>query len=533
MSYLYNLKLKTKFTGVTVMLIIAATAALWGMMEIAKTTHLQRIERDHIEFSTILKFKGDDYIRYLKSSGNIAAGPSIKAEKLLNARSEINLEMGIYQLLEETLKQPKAVFSDTNFLEKILFRWFGFGGAFDCSAKDIKDCDQVKEALDRFGKKRIDLKEFEEKFNHYVDEIRKNGQEFAPIVYNAGIFTRNLMVTLSSILSLLTVVSLFILAGMIVKPVLEATDLAGEISEGDLSRRLNIVQKDEIGILGSALNQICEKMGSSIGQVAMASQQLAEGSSQQAASIEETSSSLEEMASMTKQNAEYSAQANSLMKETNNVVKKADESMVRLTGSMQAISAASQETQKVVKTIDEIAFQTNLLALNAAVEAARAGEAGAGFAVVAEEVRNLALRSAESAKNTAVLIEDTVKKIKEGSDLVTETNDDFSNVASSSEKVGGLINEIAAASEEQAKGIDQVNIAVAEMDKVIQQNAANAEELAATSEQFKIRKDSHVKSEKTAQNRVGRGIARAKAKPQQIDPQQMIPFDDEKSFQDF
>ena len=159
--------------------------------------------------------------------------------------------------------------------------------------------------------------------------------------------------------------------------------------------------------------------------------------------------------------------------------------MTELTTFMQEISKASDETQKVVKTIDEIAFQTNLLALNAAVEAARAGEAGAGFAVVAEEVRNLALRSADAAKNTAVQIEGTVKKIKSGSELVARTNDAFGKVAESSSKVGELVAEIAAASNEQAQGIDQTNIAVADMDKVVQQNAANAEESASASEELR------------------------------------------------
>jgi methyl-accepting chemotaxis protein len=159
--------------------------------------------------------------------------------------------------------------------------------------------------------------------------------------------------------------------------------------------------------------------------------------------------------------------------------------MEKLTISMKDISEASEETQKIVKTIDEIAFQTNLLALNAAVEAARAGEAGAGFAVVADEVRNLAMRAADAAKNTSGMIEGTVKKIKDGSDLVTTTNEAFTEVATSASKVGELVGEIAAASNEQAQGIEQVNRAVAEMDKVTQQNAANAEESAGASEEMR------------------------------------------------
>lgn len=232
------------------------------------------------------------------------------------------------------------------------------------------------------------------------------------------------------------------------------------------------------------LSEGAEQVVSASSQVSSASQSLAEGAAEQAASLEETSSSLEEMSSMTKQNADNAGQANGLMADISKVIDQADLSMTELTGSMQGISEASEETSKIIKTIDEIAFQTNLLALNAAVEAARAGEAGAGFAVVAEEVRNLAMRSAEAAKNTAVLIEDTVKKVNDGSDVVSKTNEAFSKVTDGSKKISGLVGEIAAASNEQAQGINQVNIAVTEIDKVTQQNAANAEESASASEEM-------------------------------------------------
>ncbi len=236
-------------------------------------------------------------------------------------------------------------------------------------------------------------------------------------------------------------------------------------------------------IIGN-LNQAATQVGSASQQVSSASQELAEGSTEQAASIEETSASLEEMSSMTRQNASNASEADRLMKSANQVVSLANESMHRLTGSMAEITKASEETSKIIKTIDEIAFQTNLLALNAAVEAARAGEAGAGFAVVADEVRNLAMRAAEAARNTAALIEGTVKKVTDGSGLVKDTNEAFDKVTHSAAKVGELLADISAASTEQAQGIDQVSKAVSEMDKVTQQNAANAEQSASASEQM-------------------------------------------------
>lgn len=239
--------------------------------------------------------------------------------------------------------------------------------------------------------------------------------------------------------------------------------------------------------LSRVINGLSEGAGqvaAAAGQVSGASQSLAEGASEQAASLEETSSSLEEMSSMTKRNAENSLQADALMRETNSVVEKAAVSMGKLTKSMAEIAEASSQTQKIIKNIDEIAFQTNLLALNAAVEAARAGEAGAGFAVVAEEVRNLALRSAEAAKNTASMIEGTVKKVGDGTSLLDQANKAFEEVSGSATKVGDLVSEISAASDEQAKGIELINRAVTEMDKITQQNAANAEESASASEEL-------------------------------------------------
>jgi methyl-accepting chemotaxis protein len=227
-----------------------------------------------------------------------------------------------------------------------------------------------------------------------------------------------------------------------------------------------------------------EQVSAAANQVATSSQQLAEGASEQAAALEETSSSMEEMAAQTRANADNAAQADSLMTEAQDVVRRAGDSMEKMTASMDKIAVSGGEISKIVKSIDEIAFQTNLLALNAAVEAARAGEAGMGFAVVADEVRNLAQRAAEAAKNTQTLIEDTVKRIGEGSDLVAKTREEFSRVATSASKAASLVSEIASASSEQASGIDQVNQAVRQMDQVVQQSAAGSEESASAAEEL-------------------------------------------------
>ena len=238
------------------------------------------------------------------------------------------------------------------------------------------------------------------------------------------------------------------------------------------------------------LTQGSEQVSSASGQVSAASQSLAEGATEQAAGLEETSSSLEEMSSMTKQNADNAQQANTLSNEARKAADNGAQSMGRMNSAIQEIQKSSDETAKIIKVIDEIAFQTNLLALNAAVEAARAGEAGKGFAVVAEEVRNLAMRSAEAAKNTASMIEEAVKNSKNGVDIATEVGKVLDEIVQGIAKTTDLVGEIAAASQEQAQGIDQVNTAVAQMDKVTQQNAANAEESASASEELSAQAES-------------------------------------------
>ncbi|HEY3489890.1 MAG TPA: methyl-accepting chemotaxis protein [Candidatus Deferrimicrobiaceae bacterium] len=231
-----------------------------------------------------------------------------------------------------------------------------------------------------------------------------------------------------------------------------------------------------------SLDEGASQLSVSASDLTSSSQSLAGGASEAAASLEETSAAMEEMSSMTRQNADNAGLAKQLADKARCGVDKANESMGALVLAMTEISRMGEETGKIVKTIDEISFQTNLLALNAAVEAARAGEAGAGFAVVADEVRNLAQRAAGAARNTSDLIESTVGKIKEGTSLVHRTNDEFQEVAVAFRKVTDLVGEISAASSEQSRGITDVGQAVSRLDRVTQQSAAGAEEVAASAE---------------------------------------------------
>jgi methyl-accepting chemotaxis protein len=366
-------------------------------------------------------------------------------------------------------------------------------------------------------------------------KLSQEGYDLSMAAYASSF---KILIGITGIAIVVSILISLLMSRRISRPLRRTMDIVKQIAEGDLTQELQIGSEDEIGELAESVNTMRVKMGDAVGQSVAMSQTLSEAASEQAASLEETSSSLEEMTSMTKQNAGNATEANRLMNTAQEVIQKADGSMGELTGSMHEIAKASEQTQKIVKTIDEIAFQTNLLALNAAVEAARAGEAGAGFAVVADEVRNLALRAAEAAKSTSGLMEDIVRKVKNGEQLVGVTNEAFRQITESSTKVVKLIGEIAGASREQSEGIEQVNKAVAEMSSVTQRNAAGAEELASVMAMFKT----HVNASATSDSPKAKGktvralISSGKKGPEpgafhrtmrEVRPEEVIPLDDD------
>jgi len=236
--------------------------------------------------------------------------------------------------------------------------------------------------------------------------------------------------------------------------------------------------------LALELSEGAEQIHSASSQVAGSSQSLAQGASEQAASLEETSACTEEITSMTRKNAENSKSAAAVMVTVDREVKEGNQTLDQMVTSMQQINASSDKISKIIKVIDEIAFQTNILALNAAVEAARAGEAGMGFAVVADEVRNLAQRSAQAAKDTSALIEESIATSRDGSAKLEQVAGVIRAITESSTQVKTLVDEVNMGSQEQARGIDQISKAIAQMDQVTQGTAASAEESASASEEL-------------------------------------------------
>ena len=282
--------------------------------------------------------------------------------------------------------------------------------------------------------------------------------------------------------------------------------------------------------VGNPIDALIEKLAESAEAVAgvsqnaaTSSQSLADNAFSQAASLEETSASLEEISSMTSQNAENAAHANNLMGEASEIMKNANTAMDHLGTAMTEIVESNEAAYKIIKLIDDISFQTNLLALNAAVEAARAGEAGAGFGVVANEVRNLSMRAADAAHESASVIEKTNVRIKNGSDLVDRTDTSFKDATHKTEECANLFNDIASASQQQSAGISQINKAIHELDKMTQEIAADADKTSYVSDQMEKQSD-HLTGEIDMLITIFRGESRTNGP---VAEKKQLPGDDE------
>jgi methyl-accepting chemotaxis protein len=347
--------------------------------------------------------------------------------------------------------------------------------------------------LDTLRQQALDIEGKMQKLGQSKQSLMKAAVEKAQATYQSTVMML-LVVMLGAVV--LAVVLGVMISRMIAGPLGRAVDVLQSVAAGDFTRKLDVDTKDEVGQMASALNEAVDGMrgalqevgvaanhaASASQQLSAASEQLSSGAQEQASSLEETAASLEEITGTVKQNADNARQANQLATGSRDVAERGGHVVADAVQSMSEINKSSKRIADIITTIDEIAFQTNLLALNAAVEAARAGEQGRGFAVVASEVRNLAQRSAMAAKEIKDLIQDSVQKVEAGSELVNKSGETLNEIVGSVKRVTDIVAEIAAASQEQSSGIDQVNKAVTQMDQVTQSNAAQTEELSSTAQ---------------------------------------------------
>lgn len=331
----------------------------------------------------------------------------------------------------------------------------------------------------------IDLnKKFAEDANKKNDSIYKNQSLLMIVILLIGV--------------IFAVMLGFIVAQLISKLLGKLMTNANKMADGDLDITIDIETKDEVGILAEAfrkmadsinevltnINMAAEQVSTGSKQVADSSIALSQGATEQASSVEELTASLEEIAQQTRLNAQNADEANKLAEQAKENAVEGNSQMNEMLKAMDEINNSSNNISKIIKVIDEIAFQTNILALNAAVEAARAGQHGKGFAVVAEEVRNLAARSANAAKETTDMIEGSIKKVEGGTKIANQTADALNKIVQGVSKVAGIVGNIAVASNEQALGISQVNQGIMQVSEVVQNNSATSQESAAASEEL-------------------------------------------------
>lgn len=415
----------------------------------------------------------------------------VRAEKIAELREKFGANVAEYEakIVSDEMRQVFDEFSQTRDayitgLDQVieLAKSNRDEEATDLMNGDMKTAAQTEQAaIDKMVSMKVE------------DANKKNAQNVAM----AQTATIAMLIIMGISVFVAILLGLF-LSRIISNPVGMMLKTAEKIAEGDLDVEINYEGKDELGQLARAfkrmsdyLNDVMTNISISSDQVAVgatqvssSSQALSQGATEQASSVEELTASIEQISAQTLQNAENAGRANEIALSSKADAVTGNDHMQGMLKAMDEINEASASISKIIKVIDDIAFQTNILALNAAVEAARAGQHGKGFAVVAEEVRNLAAKSANAAKETTALIEGSIKKSEGGTKIASETAVSLTKIVEGVSKAADLVGQIATASHEQSAGIAQINKAIQQVSEVIQTNSATSEESAAASEEL-------------------------------------------------